>query len=105
MTNSPSKKSRAWASLSYLGILIVFPLISKQNDSFVLYHSRQGIVLIFVEVILGIVSRIIETGFHFFSFVIISITLIYTIIGILNAVRGREISLPLIGKFSERVQV
>lgn len=106
MMKSPSKKSRAWACLSYLGILIIFPLMSKQDDSFVLYHSRQGIVLIFAVVILGVIGRIFfETRFHLIALIILFITLTYMIIGVLNSIRGKENPLPLIGKLSTKVQL
>ncbi len=87
-----SSNNVGMAVLSYLGILILIPFLMKaQNDPFVKFHMKQGIVLIVVDIVamfvpfLGIVS------------------LIFAIIGIMNAINKKQEELPLIGQFSQHV--
>ena len=50
-------KSKVLACLSYLGILILIPLIAARDDEFVQFHVRQGAKLtIFGIIILSVVN-------------------------------------------------
>ncbi|MFH1657504.1 MAG: DUF4870 domain-containing protein [bacterium] len=101
-----SKKSKLWAALSYVGALVIFPLIAKQDDSFVLFHAKQGIVLVFFGVGLSVVANIsFEVGALPITITIWAISLIYSIIGITNCVNGKETKLPLIGNIANKIQL
>ena len=50
-------KSKVLACLSYLGILVLIPLIAAKDDEFVQFHVRQGAKLtIFGIIILSVVN-------------------------------------------------
>lgn len=50
-------KSKVLACLSYLGILVLIPLIAARDDEFVQFHVRQGAKLtIFGIIILSVVN-------------------------------------------------
>ena len=50
-------KSKVLACLSYLGILVLIPLIASRDDEFVQFHVRQGAKLtIFGIIILSVVN-------------------------------------------------
>lgn len=114
---NPSTKSRLWAGLSYLGpMFILIPLIRKQDDEFVRYHLKQGIVLIFAVILIvpigGIVVGIIMTVLNEIGQIILEIVAIisfiiiwfvYIFIGMLNCQRGQKKPLPIIGKFAEKI--
>jgi len=101
-----SKKSKLWATLSYVGALVIFPLIAKQDDSFVLFHAKQGIVLVFFGVILSVIANIsFKVGALPIMIGIWSISLIFSIIGISNCARGEETNLPLIGNLASKIQL
>lgn len=97
-------KSRAWAILNYLNILILIPLIWKQDDQFVRFHSKQGIVLMFIGIILEIIEGIVaQIEAWAFGRIVVSVLGIYIIIGITNCIRGRRTPLPLIGRIAEKI--
>ncbi len=95
--------------LSYLGILVLIPYFTQKNNSAVMFHAKQGMVLLISWVVLFMVSIII--GFipvigliwALFSWVLYVIIGIISIIGIINVVQGQQKYVPIFGKFSEKI--
>ena len=52
-------KSKVLACLSYLGILILIPLIAARDDEFVQFHVRQGAKLTIFGIIILSVVRVV----------------------------------------------
>ncbi|CAK0761234.1 Magnetosome protein MamF [Gammaproteobacteria bacterium] len=44
-TQSPPARRRMMAIFSYLGVLCLVPLLFNQEDDFVAFHARQGLLL------------------------------------------------------------
>ena len=53
-TEEQIKEGKSLAWLSYFGILFLIPLLVYKDNPFSKYHARQGMVLFFAEVVLGI---------------------------------------------------
>lgn len=86
--------------LSYFGIFLLIPLLSRPNSPYVKYHCNQGLVLLIFSIIVSILSNIPYLGWFIigpfggiFSFVCM-------IIGIVNTAQGQMKPLPLIGKIT-----
>lgn len=93
------EKNTVMGVLSYLGPLVLIPLLTEKNDPFVKYHVKQGLVLFVIEVAtwlvldmfrLWMLSDLINLG-----------CLVLTVIGIINVVKGEQKELPLVGQFSK----
>ena len=88
--------------LSYLGILVLIPLCVG-NSSFTKFHANQGLVLLIVEFIFGIVLGIgmalpiIRILFAIIGGVFELICLCLAIFGIVTAVNGEMKEIPVIG--------
>ena len=52
-------KSKVLACLSYLGILVLIPLIAAKDDEFVQFHVRQGAKLTIFGIIILSVVRVV----------------------------------------------
>lgn len=93
-----------FASLSYLSILVLIPLLTKKSDTFVQYHVKQGLVLLVPELIVYVVS-----GMFYFMWPVWSILnlgfLCLTIVGIIHALRKEEKPLPLIGQYADKINL
>lgn len=88
------------AILSYIGILVLIPLIVNKDDQFVKFHSKQGLVLAIVWFIGTMLWRI--PIFGWFAAPIINLgCFILMIIGIVNAAGGQMKELPLIGHLAD----
>lgn len=96
------KKNTTMAVVAY--ILFFVPLITgdAKKDAFVKYHTKQGLVLFLLMVLLNVVDWIIPFHFWFTISWLLSLgTLVLLIIGISNAVGGKEQPLPIVGKFAD----
>ncbi len=95
-------RSRIMAALSYLGILCFVPLLRAQDDEFVQFHARQGLVL-WMWGILAIFSLSMPgIGKWFFSFSGMSI-MAFSAIGLVSVVLQRAWRLPVIHMLAERL--
>ena len=93
------KKNIGMAVVAY--ILFFIPLLTEsKNDPFVKYHTKQGLVLFIAWIITAIVSGI--PIIKWFSWILSIFTLVLVIVGILNALNGKEKPLPLIGQFGDK---
>lgn len=85
-------------------ILFFVPLLTgdAKKDAYVKYHTKQGLTLFLLAVLLNVIDWIIPFSFWWTISWILSLgTLVLLIIGISNAVGGKEKPLPLIGGFAD----
>ena len=85
-------------------ILFFVPLLTgdAKKDPFVKYHVKQGLVLFLLVVLINVIGWIIPFYFWFTISWILSLgTLVLLILGIINAVNGKQEPLPVIGKFAD----
>lgn len=82
-------KSLAW--LSYLGLLLLIPLLVKPENTFCKHHSKQGIVILGLWIAVSILSPFIRVldSLAFLAIAVISI------IGIVQALSGNYWKAPL----------
>lgn len=107
--------NKAMAVLAYLGILVLIPWFAAPQSRFARFHAKQGITLFLVDIAYSVIAALlslIQTPhyYYFFEYMatpwyidllifIIAIPIIVlTIMGIVNAVKGRAKELPIIGK-------
>ena len=87
---------KVMAVLSYLGCLLLIPLIAANKNKFVRFHLGQGLILFIASVIGGFLSFIPYVGTVLYSVVSI-VVFVFMILGIVNACQGKMTGLPLIG--------
>lgn len=101
------QKNILMAVLSYLGPLVIVSYLVAKDDTFVKFHIRQGAVLFAIEVIISVLfPRMFMMVFFPLMFVlpIVNIALlVLSIVGIVNAVQGKEKELPLVGHLAVHV--
>jgi fumarate reductase subunit D len=103
LKRTKNPRVRIIALLSYIGILCLVPLIfNKDDDEFIDFHARQGLVLWIWGVIsmFGLYIPLIGHFFFVFSVLVISI---FAIIGMISVVLNRAWSLPIIGMVSRKL--
>ena len=110
-SRSDIEGNKLMAVLSYLGILVLVPILAAKDSPFAKFHATQGLNLLIVSVAWSIVSGIIGAilgaiGVTFLSVLwsiitwLVSIVIFLTmVIGILNAAQGKAKELPVIGGF------
>ncbi|MCK4322545.1 hypothetical protein KAX08_08535 [candidate division WOR-3 bacterium] len=85
-------KSIAW--LSYLGILLLIPLLVKPDNPFCKHHAKQGLVMLLLWIGLWIISNIPILGW-FIGIIGWIILVILAIIGIVQSLLGSYWKAPL----------
>lgn len=97
--SNDNSNDTAMGILSYLGILVIIPIIVAQDSEFAMYHANQGLILLIGAMILFAVGWIPVLGWivGFFGWIVV---MIFAIMGIINAANGKKKPLPLIGGFN-----
>jgi uncharacterized membrane protein len=97
------KKNTGMAVIAY--IVFFIPLLTDaKNDPFVKYHVKQGLVLFIGYIIEMFVGTVPVFGW-IISPLLGILLLILLIIGIINAVNGKEKPLPIVGDFAEKFKL
>lgn len=103
-TKAPLHAGTLMACLAYVHILVLIPLLTKRDDPFVLFHIKQGLVLL----LMALVGWFIEGSLHFLrplvSLVEIGL-LVLSLIGIYTVIKQQKKPLPLVGHWAERIQL
>ncbi len=89
------------AILAY--VIFFIPLLTDaKKDPFVKYHVKQGFVLFICGILVWIVGWILPWGMAIIVRLLNLALVVLMIIGIINAAKGEQKPLPVIGKFSEQ---
>lgn len=95
--------------LAYLGILFLVPLLAAKDSQYARFHTNQGSVLFIFDIVMWIISLVVNFVITFASLGILSfvgtiisnllglLCLALTIVGIVNACSGEPKKLPVIG--------
>jgi uncharacterized membrane protein len=89
------------AALSYLGLLVLVPLLAKKDSPFCQFHAKQGLVLLIAWVAIGIIWVIPILGWIVGTIGSIFLFVLF-IIGLINALGGQAKELPVIGQFGDK---
>lgn len=101
--------NKALSILSYIGILVLIPILCAPNSKFARFHANQGLTLFIAEIIGNVgllILRIVAYAiadplgviFSVITWLFSILVLIFVIIGIVNAAQGKAKELPIIGK-------
>ena len=78
------QENKIIALLSYLGILVLVPLLAKKDSPYAQFHAKQGLVLLIAWIIITIIFIIPILGW-LIGTVCYIILLVLAIVGIINA--------------------
>ena len=84
------------ALLSYFNILVLIPFFLGKKNSFVAYHSRQGLAL-FLFTAIGMFSFYLP----YLPWLVILYVLVCFIYGLVNVLTSHEKPIPFIGKLAQ----
>jgi uncharacterized membrane protein len=92
--------------LAYLGPLVIVSHLMGKDNPFVVFHTKQGMVLFAIELAIYIVSSFMFYGFFFLAPILGLVNLgcfILSIVGIINVVQKEQKPLPVIGGLSKHI--
>lgn len=103
-TTTQTNDNKGMALLSYIGILVLVPLLTVKDDEFVQFHAKQGLVLLIAAIAISVVGVIPLLGW-LIAFVGGLTCLVLAVMGIINVLNGEKKPLPLIGQFSDKINI
>lgn len=83
--------------LSYLGILLLVPLLMHQDNKFVKFHANQGLVLALAAIIINFALGVTIILALLMPLVWVGV-IVFVVMGMVNVSKGEMKPLPLIGK-------
>lgn len=103
--SSDVDENKVMAAIAYLGILFLIPLLAKKDSPFAQYHAKQGLGLFIAGLIIGFASALPIIGWFIIAPIGGILTLILFIMGLINALGGKMVPLPIIGKMAEGLKI
>lgn len=117
-TQKDIDENKIMAVLSYIGILVLIPLLAKKDSPYAQFHAKQGLVLLITGVALGVISTVAGfiavipvIGWIIGLLVGLAIfvagigLMVIGIMGIINAVTGKMKELPIIGQYASKINI
>lgn len=98
------EKNTFMALLSYIGPLVIIPYLTAKDDGFVMFHIKQGLVLFVGEIALWVLMSMFWFLFPIWQLINLVI-FVFAIIGIVNALGGKEKQLPVVGKYAKYFKI
>lgn len=110
-------EDKIFASLSYISILFIVPLILRHDQDEVYFHARQGMVLFGAEIVVWFILFILDSflvillpslgvsvtsilgAIAWVVFVAVSLMAIYFVFS------GRKWEIPLLGRIAKKIEV
>ncbi len=89
------EENKVFAALSYLGILVLIPLLVKKDSKFAMEHAKQGLVLFIIEMILWVINFIPVLG-QILWIVVGIVLLIVSLMGLIYALQGKFWKIPFV---------
>jgi uncharacterized membrane protein len=91
------KENKIMAALSYLGILVLIPLLAKKESKFAQFHAKQGLVFLIVWVIGWFLLFIPVIGWLLWIAI-----WILDIVALIQALMGKYWEVPVIGSIAKK---
>jgi uncharacterized membrane protein len=113
-TNSSDSDHQMTAVLSYIGILVLIPLLAidkKKKDDFIKFHIKQGLILFLAEIILavieGILARIPVIGWVFETILGLAwlAIVIVCVIAIIKALNGEKWEISMLSDYTKKINI
>jgi len=98
ITPEEIESGKTMAFVAYLIFFIPLLMDDAKKNKFVMYHTEQSIVLLIVNVIMNIIG-IVTCGFGYILYIAV---IVFYVMGIINALGGKVVPLPLIGQYGEK---
>lgn len=92
--------NKIMAALSYLGVLVLIPLLTKKDSQFVQAHVKQGLVLFIIDVIVAFIAWIPIIGW-----LLALVVLCVSLWGFIIALQGKFQKIPLLYDLAKKLNI
>jgi len=116
VTGEATIRDRWLGAVCYLSVVVFLPILRRNRSEFVAAHCRQGFVLLFAEVVLGVLVLVLESAFHIVPVLGVLVSLVLnlaywllfigiSVLGFVKALSGERFDIPGLEDLAARVPV
>ena len=91
------------AVLSYIPFLCFIPLFKSNLNHFAKKHVRQGLLLLFIEIIA--LFFLVDFFNNIFWTLVLIVCSLFSLAGISKSLKGKDMKIPLIGNIFEKYDI
>ncbi len=91
------EENKVIAALSYLGVLVFVPLLTKKDSAFAQAHAKQGLVMLIAIVILGFVPVV--------GWALDVVLIVLELVALINTLQGKYWKIPLAHDMSKKMNI
>ena len=103
-TNKDVEENRVVAAIGYIFILCLIPLLTKKDSAFAQFHAKQGLILVIGWFVIWVIMIIPVLGW-IVNFLGSILLVIFSLLGIVNALAGKYWELPWLGKYAKKLNL
>ncbi len=92
---------RLMAALSYVGVLVAVPLLTRKNDPFVFWHAKQGLVML-IAITLTLVAVV---WMEVWGSLLFAVLMLFDLIALVKAMLGKQWKIPIIGQLADQFKI
>jgi uncharacterized membrane protein len=89
-------------ALSYAGPFVLVPLLAAKHDDTVIFHVRQGLILLTIEAGAWVVRLFLWPLSLFVSLAYLG-AFILSLVGIVHVLQGKKKELPFVGQYAKHI--
>lgn len=97
------EEGKAAAILGYVPFLCFVPLIKMRHNKFAFRHGKQGLVLLFIEILA--IFFMFDIISNLFWGILLILSVGSAVFGILYSLQGKEFTIPFIGEHADRIKI
>lgn len=98
-----SARSSLFAVFAYVPFLCLVPILRMHENENLRFHARQGLVLFLIELVAGVFLIPALSSLIWKAVLIACIA--SSVVGVLFALQGRRIRLPIIGDLASKIKI
>jgi len=99
-----SGEQKGFSVLAYLGLLVLIPLLVKKDDDYIHFHTKQGLVLLIMWVIIGLIGWLPLVG-RWLSEVLGFALAIVVLIAIVQVLMGKKWEIPVVCTYADKMNM
>ncbi len=100
-----SSDEKLLGAIAYIFLLFLVPLLGKRESEFAQFHAKQGLILAIAWFVLMILGMIPFLGWLIIMPLGSLFLILLTVLGILNAMTGKTVELPVIGRYARNIHL
>jgi uncharacterized membrane protein len=105
LSQEVTSDEKVLGAIAYISLLCLLPLLGKKDSELAQFHGKQGLILVITWFFLLILGMIPVLGWLIILPIGTIVLLIFSVMGIINALGGKMIEIPFIGKYASKIRL